>query len=51
MPDHDAPVTPSEGLPLTRRSDKVDTPQQYATWREYAFSDAPEEERNAHPGR
>jgi hypothetical protein len=28
----------------SRRSDRVDSPQQYDNWREYAFSDAPEHE-------
>jgi hypothetical protein len=27
------------------RSDRVDNPEQYATWRDYAFSEEPESER------
>lgn len=40
-----APISTENALPF--RSDKVDTPQQYANWRDYAFSDAPHEEPTA----
>ncbi len=33
-------------LDLSRRSDRVESPQQYDNWRDYAFSDAPEREDN-----
>lgn len=29
---------------LNRRSDKVESPQQYSNWRDYAFSTGPEED-------
>jgi len=35
-----APVT-SE-IALAFKSDRVESPQQYSTWRDYAFSDEPE---------
>lgn len=37
-----APIT--REIEISRRSDKVDTPQQYSNWRDYAFSDAPTED-------
>ena len=37
-----APISTELALPF--RSDRVDTPQQYENWRDYAFSDAPHEE-------
>jgi len=38
MPDSEpTPVTPHPSLQF--RKDRVETPQQYATWRDYAFSD------------
>lgn len=44
----DLPDTPldSSELNLNRRSDRVEYPQQYENWRDYAFSDAPEREEN-----
>ena len=44
MPDPDAD-TPTTAAPIPHRGDKVENPQQYTSWREYAFSDQPEEER------
>lgn len=42
------PETPGDTseLDLNRRSDRVESPQQYDNWRDYAFSDAPEREDN-----
>lgn len=42
------PAPVSTEIPLARKSDRVENPQQYASWRDYAFSDAPEQERGAH---
>lgn len=47
MPDREPDITTAE-LSIPHRTDKVDTPQQYSTWREYAFSDSPEDERKLH---
>ena len=44
-PMHDPerqPVAPETELSF--RTDRVETPQQYSTWRDYAFSEEPESE-------
>jgi hypothetical protein len=40
-----APIT--REIEIHRRSDKVESPQQYSNWRDYAFSEAPEEDSNS----
>jgi len=42
-PDHQ-PVTPE--IDISFRSDRVENPQQYSSWRDYAFSEEPESESN-----
>ncbi len=39
------PSPDSTEIDLSYRSDKVESPQQYDNWRDYAFSDAPDQER------
>lgn len=42
---HDAERLPlAREVELNRRSDKVESPQQYSTWQDYAFSNDPEED-------
>ena len=36
-------------IDLNRRTDRVDSPQQYDNWRDYAFSETPEEEPQERP--
>lgn len=43
MPDSEPSTAPQKPHP-SRRSDRVESPQQYDNWRDYAFSDAPEHE-------
>jgi hypothetical protein len=38
------PAPISREIEINRRSDKVESPQQYSDWRDYAFSEAPESE-------
>jgi hypothetical protein len=38
------PVTPE--IDISFRSDRVENPQQYSSWRDYAFSEEPESESN-----
>lgn len=38
------PVAPETNLSF--RTDRVEAPQQYSTWRDYAFSEEPESESN-----
>lgn len=46
---HNAEPAPiSQEIELNRRSDKVESPQQYSNWRDYAFSEAPEEDIGPH---
>jgi len=35
-------------IEMNRRSDKVESPQQYSNWRDYAFSEVPEEDGRTH---
>jgi len=42
---------PQSGAPETNpsfRTDRVENPQQYSTWRDYAFSEEPESETDLH---
>lgn len=48
MPDREPDIVASE-VHTPRKSDRVENPQQYATWRDYAFSDNPEEELKLRP--
>ena len=42
---HDPESLPlAREVELNRRSDKVESPQQYFNWRDYAFSKDPEED-------
>jgi len=42
---HDPESLPlAREVELNRRSDKVESPQQYANWRDYAFSEVPEDD-------
>jgi hypothetical protein len=48
MHDPDAkPVSADSDVPF--RSDRVESPQQYSTWRDYAFSEEPETEGRSRP--
>jgi hypothetical protein len=38
------PLPLAREIELNRRSDKVDSPQQYTNWRDYAFSENPEDD-------
>lgn len=37
------PAPTSHDIPLIRKSDRVDAPSTYASWRDYAFSDDTEQ--------
>ncbi|MCB2411390.1 hypothetical protein LGT39_00835 [Demequina sp. TTPB684] len=44
---HDVEPAPlTSEIEINRRSDKVESPQQYSNWRDYAFSEVPEEDSN-----
>ena len=45
MHESDNPAPVSSEIPLARKSDRVESPQQYENWRDYAFSDGPEGDR------
>lgn len=38
MPESESAPT-STTIPIIRKTDRVDSPTMYATWRDYAFSD------------
>ncbi|WP_291378921.1 hypothetical protein [Demequina sp.] len=38
------PAPNTREIEIARRSDKVEAPQQYSNWRDYAFSEVPEED-------
>jgi hypothetical protein len=48
MQDSEARPVTSE-IDLSFRTDRVENPQQYPNWRDYAFSDAPESEPKTRP--
>ncbi len=43
MQDHERQTDSSE-TEISFRTDRVEAPQQYSTWRDYAFSEEPESE-------
>lgn len=47
---HDPEAAPlARQIEVNRRSDRVEQPQQYSNWRDYAFSDAPEHDDRTQP--
>ncbi len=45
MYESDTRAPDTTEIPLARKSDRVESPQQYETWRDYAFSDGSECDR------
>ena len=43
MPASESPAPMSTSIPVIRKSDRVDAPSTYASWRDYAFSDETEQ--------
>lgn len=45
MHESDSTARVGSETPLARKSDRVESPQQYENWRDYAFSDGSEGDR------